>query len=242
MRKRICALLLILTFIFALAACKEAGQQETTGQQEAAGQSERVAGLSPSAGEPAGAGESGQAGAPDASAPAGWGDPGQDGEPSVGPAEAPEFKEKIYPEPPDEGIEFGSISVGDFLAKVNPALIAAGRDELLIDDAKIDENMDDEPPLEYFFIYFSRSGLEIDFSVNRETQKIESSFIALYVENEYADYEADFYFNLFLIMFEPNEYSRILDEIEALDGAMKTVDGENWSILRQPTLINFFPK
>jgi hypothetical protein len=214
-RKRITALLLVLALIAALAAC---GRNAIQPEQN----TDIVT-------------------TPIPTAPAGWGSSEQGGVPDPNPTVVYEFKEKIYPDPPNEGIYYSFTRVEGFLEKINPALRAAGRDEMLIDEARVDENIDDDPPLDYFFIYFSRSGLEIDFAVNRETQNIESAFIALYEENEFAKYEADFYFNLFLIMFEPNEHLRILDELDSLNGAMQTVDGENWSILHQPTLINFFP-
>jgi hypothetical protein len=220
-KRRFFAILLILAFAAALAACKQGAAQSEDTTSPALASSPVL----PS----------------DSGAPAGWSTPGQANSPDPDPAATPELKQKIYPEPPDAGVGYSSIKVEEFLERINPALRAAGRDEMLLSEARVDENMDDDPPFDYFFIYFVRSGLEIDFTVNRETQNIEGSYIALFAENEFADYEADFYFNLFLIFFEPHEYPRILDEMDNLNGAMKTVDGENWSILRQQTLINFFP-
>jgi len=224
-KKKITAFLLVLILAAVITACKQDTEQQPEQQPEQTTESVSSPAPSPVTESPS-----------DTNAPAGWGDPS----PSTQTPE-PVFLPKIYPDPPDEGIPCSSIRVEDFLGIINPALIAAGRDEMLIEDASVDINMDEDPPLSFFFIFFSRSGLEIDFAVNRETLNIESAFIALYTENEYASYEADFYLNLFLIMFEPNEYSRLLDDLDRLDGVMETANGENWSILRQPTLINFFP-
>ena len=163
--------------------------------------------------------------------------PGTSAPPAPENTPARERKPAIFPEPSGEVIPSGTITVEAFLEKVNAALRAAGWDELLLQNASIDDNMDESPYPDFYFIYFNYGGYEIDFVVNRDTHDLLSIFISILSEDEYDMHEIEYYFKLFLILLEPNAFAQILDELDE-----QTISyGEDWLAMRQSALLNISP-